>query len=306
MHGNWRILPIILGGILLSSCATYYMHKYDLPDNMKSTAQADGSFHHAFAPDRVNYAVCGDSLWLLWGKQQGESLNLFLGEALKPLQWQNVQFVLHSDTTSMQEWGAIPSELPVDFDCRQQLLTSTTQGKAYEIFQSPVQSPFRCSSLYDQWVTVVNRSNRKALVTDIPLGRDVEFLQWAGKLWVADAQGMTGFDLEHFQKDQDGDGLSDILEGLLGTLPNQVDSDKDGIDDILDPQPMAGPRDLNAEEIGLRIKLEQALLALPQEGACTQFVNVEAPMVHPFEAKLPQGMRLVWNAPHWRGTSIKL
>jgi len=300
-----RLSIIFTLSLLLNSCSSYYMSKYNLPQTMQSNAVDSLSVKHVFAPNRINYGVCGDTLYALWGKAHDDKLDLFLSWAAKPVVWNGVRYVGTFDTTVMQEWGAIPAEIPVDFDCRQSLLTQTSQSKDFEIFQSPVQSPYRCASLYSQYVTVVDRKTRKAMVTDIPLGRDVEFFAWKGKLWIADTTGLTGFTTERYATDSDGDGLTDALENILGTRADQVDTDHDGIPDALDAQPLAAPRTLTQDELAYKAHLEKQLHASPIDGACTQFVNVIAPSFTPFEINVPANVHLVWNAPLWRGISVK-
>ncbi len=48
--------------------------------------------------------------------------------------------------------------------------------------------------------------------------------------------------------DSDGDGLTDIEEKRLGTIPTNPDMDKDGIPDGQDANPLVGPRPLNDAE----------------------------------------------------------
>ncbi len=59
---------------------------------------------------------------------------------------------------------------------------------------------------------------------------------------------------EEIQRDQDGDGLTDLLETQLGLAKNRVDTDQDGIEDALDwcpncGQPPTGPEDEAAKAL---------------------------------------------------------
>jgi|GEM_PF-5793520 len=306
-------LGILVGSLLsplfLSGCSAFYYHKYSIPATMvspqDSTRRDIVELHHNFTPDRANYGVCGDTLALLWGRTHDAQIDLFVSRSTKPGTWSLTQYVTTADTAVLEEWGAIPAELPLDFDCRQALLTPTTQSTTYELFQSPVQSPWRCSSLYDDWVTVVDRSTRKAMVTDIPLAREVEFFTWKNHAWIGDTKAMIGFDPQNYGKDTDGDGLSDILEGILGTRADLVDSDGDGILDALDMQPSAAVRELNPNELKWKLAMEEALRQNAITNGCVTWIAVEAPGIQPFEMTIPAGIRLAWNPPHWRGARLR-
>jgi hypothetical protein len=259
---------------------------------------------HQFTPDRINYGVCSDTLAIIWGRTHAASIDLFVSRMAQLGKWSQLQYVTSADTSILEEWGAIPSDVALDFDCRQSLLTPTTQSSQYELFQSPVQSPWRCSSLYDDWVTVVDRSSRRAMVTDIELGREVEFFTWNDRSWIGDAKGMTGFDPKNYSQDTDRDGLGDVLEGILGTRADLIDSDGDSLVDALDAQPSSVKRELNSNELKWKIAMEKALQQIPKVGACVEWIAVDAPGIAPFELTIPAGVRLAWNPTHWNGPSL--
>lgn len=98
------------------------------------------------------------------------------------------------------------------------------------------------------------------------------------------------------RKDADGDGLTDLVEGRLGTDPKLADTDKDGLRDDVDPCPNAAPRAL-----GDREKIVAAAVA-------AQFFEndwgvpavIEVDKVEPFEMYgYPQP--LIWTKPRVLG-----
>lgn len=61
----------------------------------------------------------------------------------------------------------------------------------------------------------------------------------------------TKLSLADLRKDTDGDGLTDILELMLLTNPDNIDSDGDGIDDYNDPYPNVNLTSLGADDRAL-------------------------------------------------------
>lgn len=292
-------LVSVLGVVSLLGC----FHK---PPPVVSDAQPGGIYTHQFAPDYMNYGVCHDTLAAIWGKASGNKLNLWVSWAREPLRWEGNLYAGSADSATLREWGSIPAEAPFDFDCRQSLLTPTTQSKSYEIYQSPVQAPFRCATLYEKWLTIVDRKSHKAYLTAMPMRPDLEILEWRGKWWVGSKDGLSEVDPMALSSDLDQDGLTDLLEHLLGTLPDDPDSDQDGTPDALDAQPQASAREWSAADSTIASQLSEKLGHFAENGSCVRYINVVAPDLDPLEIATPPGLRLVWNVEGWTADSLVL
>jgi hypothetical protein len=291
------LFSLSIGSLILSSC-------YHRPPPVVSEAQPGDVYLHQFSPDYINYGVCHDTLAAVWGKESGQKLDLWVSWSTKPLLWEGHLYAGSVDTSVLSEWGSIPAKAPFDFDCRQGLLTNTTQSKNFEIYKSPVNAPFRCSSLYDRWLTIVDRKTRRAYPTGISTMTESEIFEWKGKLWLGNHEGVYLVDPMALAMDTDNDGLTDLMEHLIGTSLDQKDSDEDGVPDAIDEQPLAAKRTWTAADSLFAKKLQEAVYKMSSANACVNFINVVAPDQEPLEIPLYTGTRLLWNVDQWAGDSV--
>lgn len=93
------------------------------------------------------------------------------------------------------------------------------------------------------------------------------------------------------RKDQDGDGLTDLVEARLGSHPQRADTDGDGMRDDVDPCPNAAPR-----KLGDREKIVAAAVAAKFfVGWQTTPATISVDGVEPFEL-YGYGLPLYWES----------
>ena len=100
--------------------------------------------------------------------------------------------------------------------------------------------------------------------------------------------------LDEIKRDSDGDGLTDVLEGRLGTDPDKADTDGDRVGDLADAMPLLAP----AARISVgQWMLREAFVRIPlverdPNGYVDTFMIVRTPRCGEFPLRNPCGITL--------------